>query len=149
MDMTDDSAKDNDLGREAESSHRLNREMARIGRALFGYLLEIGLGVTAIAAPFVHPTLAKKPSELALKAIGLCLVLNGLSVRAWAAGFAGRHTRRSEIEGNKIGDGLPLRSCSQSHLPWERHFWVRKVLVIRDRRLLVTSSLTFLVLYFG
>ena len=50
MDMTDDSAKDTDLGREAESSHRLNREMARIGRALFGYLLEIGLGVTAIAA---------------------------------------------------------------------------------------------------
>ena len=39
MDMTDHSAKDNDLGREAESSHRLNREMARIGRALFGYPL--------------------------------------------------------------------------------------------------------------
>ena len=51
MDMTDHSAKDNDLGREAESSHRLNREMARIGRALFGYPLEIGLGFTAIAAP--------------------------------------------------------------------------------------------------
>lgn len=94
-------------------------------RALFGYRLEIGLGVTAIAAPFVRPTLAKKPSELALKAIGLCLVLAGLSVRAWAAGFAGRHTRSSEIEGNKLAMAGPyLRSCSQSHLPWERHSWV-------------------------
>ena len=66
--MAEDSAKDNDLGRKVESNHRLNRGLARIGRVLFGYRLEIGLGVTAIAAPFVRPTLAKKPSELALKA---------------------------------------------------------------------------------
>ena len=37
--------------------------------------------MTAVAAPFVRPTIAKRPSELCLKAAGLCLVLTGLGVR--------------------------------------------------------------------
>jgi hypothetical protein len=36
--------------------------------------------VTAVAAPFVRPTIAKGP-PLCLKAAGLCLVLTGLGVR--------------------------------------------------------------------
>ena len=47
---------------------RLKQRLVRVGRPLFTHRLEIGLGVAAVVAPFVRPTLAKKPSELALKA---------------------------------------------------------------------------------
>jgi protein-S-isoprenylcysteine O-methyltransferase Ste14 len=149
MNMPDDSAKANDLGRKAESHHRLNRGLARIGRALFGYRLQIGLGVTAIAAPFVRPTLAKKPSELALKAIGFCLVLAGLSVRAWAAGFAGRHTRSSEIEGNILAIAGPYAYLRNPIYLGSVILGFGMVLLIGDHRLLLPCSLTFLGLYFG
>jgi hypothetical protein len=69
---------------------------------MFGLRLEIGLGVTAVVAPFVRPTVASKPSEWCLKVAGLFLVLSGLGFRTWAAGFVGRHTRSSKIEGSKL-----------------------------------------------
>jgi hypothetical protein len=81
---------------------RLKRRLARIGRSMLSQRLEIGLGVTAVAVPFVLPTIATKPSELCLKAAGLCLVLTGLGVRVLAAGYAGRPTRSCKIEGSKL-----------------------------------------------
>jgi hypothetical protein len=64
---------------------------------MFSQRLEIGLGLTAVAIPFVRPTIATEPFALGLKAAGLCLVRTGLGVRVLAAGFAGRHTRSSKI----------------------------------------------------
>jgi hypothetical protein len=103
----DEFSKQEDPRLESRTGDRLKRRLARIGRSMFGLRLEIGLGVTAVAAPFVRPTIAKRPSELCLKAAGLCLVLTGLGVRAWAAGFAGRHTRSSKIEGSKLATAGP------------------------------------------
>jgi len=90
-----------------EVNDRLKRRLARIGRSMFSQRLEIGLGLKAVAVPFVRPTIATEPLALGLKAAGLCLVLTGLGVRVLAAGFAGRHTRSSKIEGSKLAIAGP------------------------------------------
>ena len=123
--------------------------MARIGRSLFSRRLEIGLGVTAVAAPFVRPTIATKPSEVCLKASGLCLVLIGLGVRVWAAGFAGRHTRSSKIEGSKLATAGPYAHVRNPIYLGSVILGFGMVLLIGDRRLLGPCALTFLALYFG
>jgi protein-S-isoprenylcysteine O-methyltransferase Ste14 len=116
---------------------------------MFGLRLEIGLVVTAVAAPFVRPTIAKRPSELCLKAAGLCLVLTGLGVRAWAAGFAGRHTRSSKIEGSKLATAGPYAHVRNPIYLGSVILGFGIVLLIGDRRLWAPCALTFLALYFG
>jgi protein-S-isoprenylcysteine O-methyltransferase Ste14 len=116
---------------------------------MFGHRLEIGLGVTALAVPFVRPTVAKKPDEVLLKAVGLCLVLAGLGVRAWAAAFAGRHTRSSEIEGTKLATAGPYAHVRNPIYLGSVILGFGMVLMIGDKRLLTLCLLTFLALYFG
>ena len=41
-------------------------------------------------------------------AVSLSLVLAGLALRAWAAGCAGRHTRRATIEAPRLATGGPF-----------------------------------------
>jgi hypothetical protein len=100
-------SKQGNPGPESRIGDRLKRRLAWIGRSMFRFRLrlEIGIGVTAVVAPLVRPTIAKKPSESRLKAAGLCLVLTGLGFRAWAAGFTGRHS--SMIEGSKLAIAGP------------------------------------------
>jgi protein-S-isoprenylcysteine O-methyltransferase Ste14 len=116
---------------------------------MFGYRLEIGLGVTALAIPFVRPTVARKPEEVRLKAVGLCLVLLGLGVRAWSAAFAGRHTRSSEIEGSKLATAGPYAHVRNPIYLGSVILGFGMVLIIGDRRLVTLCMLTFLALYFG
>jgi protein-S-isoprenylcysteine O-methyltransferase Ste14 len=131
------------------SNDRVKRTLARVGRSIFGHRLEIGLGVTALAIPFVRPTVAEKPEEVRLKAFGLCLVLLGLSVRAWAAAFAGRHTRSSEIEGDKLATAGPYAHVRNPIYLGSIILGFGMVLMIGDRRLLTLCLLTFVALYFG
>jgi protein-S-isoprenylcysteine O-methyltransferase Ste14 len=131
------------------SNDRIKRTLARLGRSIFGYRLEIGLGVTALAIPFVRPTVAKKPEEVRLKAFGLCLVLVGLGVRAWAAAFAGRHTRSSEIQGDQLATAGPYAHVRNPIYLGSIILGFGMVLMIGDRRLLTLCLLTFLSLYFG
>ncbi len=128
---------------------RLKPGLARFGRLLFSHRLEIGLAVTAVAAPFVRPTVAKKPSEMWIKAGGLCLVLTGLSLRIWAAAFAGRHTRSSKIEGSKLATAGPYAHVRNPIYLGSVVLGFGMVLLIGDRRFLVPCALTFLALYFG
>jgi protein-S-isoprenylcysteine O-methyltransferase Ste14 len=116
---------------------------------MFSQRLEIGLGVTAVAVPFVRPTIATEPFALGLKAAGLCLVLTGLGVRVLAAGFAGRHTRSSKIEGSKLATAGPYAHVRNPIYLGSVVLGFGMVLLIGDRRLLVPCALTFLGLYFG
>jgi len=145
----DEFSKRDDRHPESRIGDRLKRRLARIGRSIFGLRLEIGLGVTAVVAPFVRPTIARKPSEWCLKAVGLCLVLTGLSVRAWAAGFAGRHTRSSKIEGSKLATAGPYAHVRNPIYLGSVILGFGMVLLIGDRRLWTLCALTFLALYFG
>src|ERR1700693_2087526 len=128
---------------------RLKRRLARIGRSMFSQRLEIGLGVTAVAVPFVRPTIATGPSALCLKAAGLCLVLTGLGVRVLAAGFAGRHTRSSKIEGSKLATAGAYAHVRNPIYLGSVVLGSGMVLLIGDRRLVIPCALTFLALYFG
>jgi protein-S-isoprenylcysteine O-methyltransferase Ste14 len=131
------------------SQDRFKQKLARLGHPLFRHRLAIGLGVTAAAAPFVRPTRATRPSEVCLKAGGLCLVLTGLGVRAWAAGFAGRHTRSATVQGSKLATGGPYARVRNPIYLGSVMLGVGMVLLIGDRRLLVPCGLTFLGLYSG
>jgi protein-S-isoprenylcysteine O-methyltransferase Ste14 len=132
-----------------EIRDRLKRRLARIGRSMFTQRLEIGLAVTAVAAPFVRPTIATERSALCLKAAGLCLLLTGLGVRVLAAGFAGRHTRSSKIEGSKLVTTGPYAHVRNPIYLGGVLLGFGMVLLIGDRRLLALCALTFLALYFG
>jgi protein-S-isoprenylcysteine O-methyltransferase Ste14 len=134
---------------EPRTEERLNRGLARIGRSLFSHRLEIGLGVTAAAVPFIRPTIASGSSEMRLKVGGLGLVLAGLAVRIWAAAFAGGHTRSSKIEGSKLAAGGPYAHVRNPIYFGSVILGFGMVLLIGDRRLLVPCALTFLALYFG
>jgi protein-S-isoprenylcysteine O-methyltransferase Ste14 len=149
INTVDEFSKKEDACAEPRTGDRLKRRLARIGRSMFGLRLEIGLVVTAVAAPFVRPTIAKRPSELCLKAAGLCLVLTGLGVRAWAAGFAGRHTRSSKIEGSKLATAGPYAHVRNPIYLGSVILGFGIVLLIGDRRLWAPCALTFLALYFG
>jgi protein-S-isoprenylcysteine O-methyltransferase Ste14 len=128
---------------------RLKRRLARIGRSMFRQRLEIGLGVTAVAVPFVRPTIATEPSALLLKAAGLCLLLTGLGIRVLAAGVAGRHTRSSKIEGSKLATAGPYAHVRNPIYLGSVVLGFGMVLLIGDQRLLAPCALTFLALYFG
>jgi protein-S-isoprenylcysteine O-methyltransferase Ste14 len=149
MNTVDEFAKKVGSRPQSRDSDRLKRTLACIGRLLFTHRLEIGLGVTAVAAPFVRPTVATKPSEMFLKAAGLCLALAGLGVRVWGAGFAGRHTRSSKIEGNKLAMAGPYAHVRNPIYFGSVILGFGIVLLIGDRRLFVPCALTFLVLYCG
>jgi protein-S-isoprenylcysteine O-methyltransferase Ste14 len=134
---------------EPSLTERLSPALARFGRLCFAHRLEIGLGVTAATAPFVRPTLATKPSELGLKAAGLSLLLTGMGVRVWASGFAGRHTRSTNIEGSKLATSGAYAHVRNPIYLGSIILGVGMVLLIGDRRLLAPCGLTFLALYFG
>jgi protein-S-isoprenylcysteine O-methyltransferase Ste14 len=128
---------------------RLNRALARAGRLLFTHRLEIGLGVTAVAVPFVKPTVAKTPAQQLLKAGGFFLVLIGFGLRVWASSFAGRHTRSQKIEGDKLAAAGPYGYVRNPIYLGSVVLGSGMVLLIGDRRLVIPSALTFLALYFG
>jgi protein-S-isoprenylcysteine O-methyltransferase Ste14 len=142
-------SKREDLSSGQQIDDHFRRRLAQIGRSMFSYRLEIGLGVTAVAVPFVRPTIATKPSELCLKAAGLCLVLTGLGIRVLAAGFAGRHTRSSKIEGSQLVIAGPYAHVRNPIYLGSVVLGFGMVLLIGDRRLLALCALTFLALYFG
>jgi protein-S-isoprenylcysteine O-methyltransferase Ste14 len=134
---------------EPRTSDRLKQSLGRIRGLLFSHRLELGLGLTAVAVPFVRPSVATKPSEVCLKAGGLCLVMTGLAVRVWAAGFAGRHTRSSNIEGEKLATAGPYAYVRNPIYLGSIILGFGMVLLIGDRRFLIPCALTFLALYSG
>ncbi len=138
-----------DVRPEPRSSGRVTKGLVRIGKSLFTHRLEIGLGVTALVVPFVRPTIATKPSEVRVKVFGLGMVLAGMVVRAWAAGFAGRHTRSSEIEGKKLATVGPYAHVRNPIYFGSIILGFGMVFLIGDRRFLLPCALTFLALYFG
>jgi protein-S-isoprenylcysteine O-methyltransferase Ste14 len=72
--------------------------MARAGHRLFPWRLLVGLGAVILAAFLVEP---RRPSPAWL--IGsLALVGLGLALRAWAAAFAGGHTRDASISAPRL-----------------------------------------------
>jgi protein-S-isoprenylcysteine O-methyltransferase Ste14 len=149
IDTIDRTSRKADPFTERRTEDPLKQTLARIGRSMFTNRLEIGLGVTAAAVPFVRPTIADKPAERRAKAIGLGLLFLGLGLRVWAAGFAGRHTRTSKIEAGKLATAGPYAHVRNPIYLGSVILGYGMVLLIGDRRLLLPCTLVFLMLYIG
>jgi protein-S-isoprenylcysteine O-methyltransferase Ste14 len=78
-----------------------------VGRIVFANRLLLGLFVVAIAGLFVRPTFPGSPEEAIVTGISIILVIAGVILRAWAAGWAGNHTRTSNIEAGKLATNGP------------------------------------------
>ena len=73
----------------------------------------------------------------------------GLGARVLAAGFAGRHTRSSKIEGSRLATAGPYAHVRNPIYLGSVILGIGMVFLIGDRRLLLPCTLTFLALYFG
>jgi len=94
--------------RASKPDHPWKRLGLSLGRAFFAKRLLFGLIIAFMAAFFIriHRPWNDWPAWRLLSAV---LVLGGLSIRALADGFAGRHTRTEQIEAPRLSTGGPYR----------------------------------------
>jgi protein-S-isoprenylcysteine O-methyltransferase Ste14 len=78
-----------------------------VGRIVFANLLLLCLFVVAVAGLFVRPVFPGSPEEAIVTGISVILVIAGVILRAWAAGYAGSHTRTSNIEAGWLATSGP------------------------------------------
>jgi protein-S-isoprenylcysteine O-methyltransferase Ste14 len=78
-----------------------------MGRRIFHRRLHVGLAVVAVMAWCIRPRAIFGDYQMMGTAASLTLVLLGLAGRVWAAGCAGRHTRRASIEAPRLITGGP------------------------------------------
>jgi len=87
-------------------SQTLLERLAALGARVFRHRLYLGLAAVPIGALIIRPRpLFAYPLAGTLGA--MLLVLLGLSLRAWAAGSAGGHTRTATIEAPRLATGGP------------------------------------------
>jgi protein-S-isoprenylcysteine O-methyltransferase Ste14 len=119
-----------------------------VGSYAFAHRLLLGLGVVVIAGFFVQPTLPGSARIVLLKMISVAVVLAGVVLRAWAAGCAGRHTRTSNIQAEKLATGGPYAFVRNPIYLGSIVIGVGMVGVVGDWRLLPLCGGTFAALYF-
>ena len=81
-----------------------SRVATAVGRVFFAQRLLFGLIIALLAALLIRPHVSWS-HWTALKGLSALLVLFGLSLRALAGGFAGRHTRTSEMSAPRLVTG--------------------------------------------
>jgi protein-S-isoprenylcysteine O-methyltransferase Ste14 len=115
---------------------------------IFAHRLPAGLFAVLIAAPFVRPTYPNTMGEMMLKVVSAGLVIAGVVLRAWAAGCAGKHTRTSTIEAEKLATGGPYAFLRNPIYFGSMIVGVGMVGMIGDWRLMPLCIVTFAALYF-
>jgi protein-S-isoprenylcysteine O-methyltransferase Ste14 len=83
-----------------------------------------------------------------LKMVSVAVVLTGVALRAWAAGCAGRHTRSSNIQAERLATGGPYAFVRNPIYLGSIVIGVGMVGVAGDWRLLPLCGGTFAALYF-
>jgi protein-S-isoprenylcysteine O-methyltransferase Ste14 len=131
-------------------NHRsaLPRSLTLIREWVFAHRLPAGLFAVLVAALFVRPTYPKSIGEIILKVVSASLVMAGLALRAWGAGCAGRHTRTSTIEAEKLVTGGPYAFTRNPIYVGSMILGLGMVGMIGDWRLLPLLVVTFAALYF-
>ncbi len=80
---------------------------AALGQRIFHRRMHVGLAVVALGMLFIRPRPLFVPHQFTGTVASFLLVLLGLAGRAWAAGWAGSHTRRATIEAPHLVTGGP------------------------------------------
>lgn len=81
--------------------------LAELGRRVFSRRLPIGLAAVAVGALTIRPHHLFGAYQRTGTTACVMLVVLGLALRAWAAGSAGQHTRKSTIEAPRLATGGP------------------------------------------
>jgi protein-S-isoprenylcysteine O-methyltransferase Ste14 len=115
---------------------------------VFAHRLVAGLFAVLVAAFFVRPTYPKSTGEIMVKVVSASLVIAGVVLRAWGAGCAGRHTRTSTIEAEKLATGGPYAFMRNPIYVGSMILGVGMVGIIGDWRVMPLCVVTFAALYF-
>ena len=124
------------------------RSLTLFRKWVFAHRLVAGLFAVLVAAFFVRPTYPKSTGEITLKFVSASLVIAGIVLRAWGAGCAGRHTRTSTIEAEKLATGGPYAFVRNPIYAGSMILGVGMVGIIGDWRMLPLCVVTFAALYF-
>jgi protein-S-isoprenylcysteine O-methyltransferase Ste14 len=126
----------------------LRQSLIPVGKIVFANRLLLGLFVVALAGFFVRPVFPRSPEEAIVTGISVILVIAGLILRAWAAGYAGNHTRTSNIEAGKLATSGPYAFVRNPIYLGSIVLGIGMVGVIGDWRLSPLCIATFTALYF-
>jgi protein-S-isoprenylcysteine O-methyltransferase Ste14 len=126
----------------------LRRSLIPLGKIVFANRLLLGLFVVGVAGLFVRPVLPRSPAEAIVTGISVILVIAGVILRAWAAGYAGNHTRTSNIEAGKLATNGPYAFVRNPIYLGSIVLGIGMVGIIGDWRLSPLCVATFTALYF-
>lgn len=121
--------------------------LARLGARLFPYRLLAAMPAVVLGALLVQPTHLPPDVRLPLWGGSALLVLAGLALRAWAAGCAGHHTRKSAIQAPKLATDGPYAYVRNPIYLGSILLGVGMVGLVGDLRLLPLAAVVFAGLY--
>ena len=120
---------------------------AALGVRIFHRRLHVGLTAVLLAALVYRPRDFFGAHATVGTLVSLGLVLAGLALRAWAAGCAGRHTRRATIEAPALATGGPFAHVRNPIYLASVILGVGMVGLLADPWMLALCGAVFLFLY--
>ena len=139
---------DSEIPRRRSLKVALRCSLIPVGKIVFANRLLLGLFVVAVARFFVRPVFPGTAEEIIVTGVSVILVLAGVILRAWAAGYAGNHTRTSKIEAGKLAMSGPYAFVRNPIYLGSIVLGIGMVGIIGDWRLSPLCVATFTALYF-
>jgi protein-S-isoprenylcysteine O-methyltransferase Ste14 len=122
--------------------------LTKTGTLLFPLRLVIGLGAVVLGAIIIRPDPYLTHSWF-FQSISGCIVSFGLFLRAWAAAYAGHHTRSDTIEAPQLVTGGPYAYVRNPIYLGSLILGLGMVCLVGDPKLFFLYALTFLILFFA
>jgi protein-S-isoprenylcysteine O-methyltransferase Ste14 len=121
--------------------------LPRIGQTIFRFRLFIGLAVALIALEWLRPTPFFTAPYRAVQTLALLVVALGVTLRGWAAGTAGPHTRSKHIEAHSLTTGGPFAFVRNPIYLGTICLGLGMCLLIGDPSAYLFSAVAFSILY--
>jgi len=123
--------------------------MALIGRRLFRMRLVVGLTVTLVGLELLRPTPFFGEQYRTIHGLALVSIAAGLTLRAWAAGCAGNHTRSGCIEAARLATDGPFAHVRNPIYLGSMWIGFGMAALIGDPWAFLLASVAFGILYFS
>ena len=121
--------------------------LAQLGRRLFPFRLVLGVVVALVALEFLTLKPFFSPGYRVAHVLALAIITGGLSLRAWGAGSAGRHTRSGTIEAVQLATGGPFAYLRNPIYAGSICLGLGMSLLIGDPAAFVVTGLVFVILF--